>query len=305
MSIGSEPTGVVFNIMRFAVHDGAGIRTTVFFKGCPLECWWCHNPESQPYLPSPVYFEERCRHCGDCIQICPEDAIGDGDGRVRTDLSRCLRCGTCVEQCAAGARELCGWRAGVDELMAQIERDIVFFDESSGGITLSGGEPMTQPRFAVALLGACRVRRIHTTVETCGFVHPLVFQTVAKEASLVLFDLKTLDRDRHRRYTGVFNDTILSNLEWLAATGRPFAVRIAVVPGVNDSAEDARQFASYLSLAGARQVHLLPYHRHGSEKYKRLGQPFRLEELPQPAPDEMERFAQPLRQAGLNVTIGV
>ncbi len=238
---------MVYDIMRFAIHDGPGIRTAVFFKGCPLDCSWCHNPESQGYQPRPVYLEERCRHCGDCVAICPQDAIQSVDGSPSTDLARCTRCGTCVEQCGAGAREICGRRVAVDELISEIERDVVFFDDSHGGVTLSGGEPLAQPGFAAALLLACRKRRIHTAMETCGFAHPLIFQTVAHEADLVLFDLKLLDRDRHRRYTGVFNDSILRNLEALAATRRRFVVRIPVIPGVNDSHHDAAGFARYLS----------------------------------------------------------
>ncbi len=304
MPPGSEPTGVVFNIMRFAVHDGPGIRTTVFFKGCPLDCWWCHNPEGQQYQAEPMYFEERCRHCGGCVEICPEQAVYSVNGTVHTDRARCLRCGTCVEACAAAAREICGRTVSVEELVAEIEKDVVFFDDSHGGVTLSGGEPMAQPRFAIAVLRACRERRIHTTVETCGFAHPLIFKTVAENADLVLFDLKVLDRGKHRQYTGVFNDQILSNFEAMVAGGRPLVVRIPVVPGVNDSEEDACQFARFLARSTVSRVDLLPYHRIGSDKYRRLGVPGRLGDLSQPSPEELERFARPLREAGLSVRIG-
>jgi pyruvate formate lyase activating enzyme len=300
----SDPLGVVFNVMRFALHDGPGIRTTVFLKGCPLDCWWCHNPESQSYTRQPMYLEERCRHCGECIEICPQRAITDDAGSPRTDLALCTRCGTCVENCAAGAREICGRSVTVSALVSEIERDVVFFDDSGGGVTLSGGEPMTQSRFVAALLGACRERRIHTTIETCGYAEPATFLALARVADLVLFDLKILDREKHRRYAGVPNDRILANLESLADCGRPPVVRIPVVPGINDSADDARAFAAYLSRIRPARVDLLPYHRIGSDKFRRLGLPCRLEGVPEAPPERIEEFAAPLRQAGFTVRIG-
>jgi pyruvate formate lyase activating enzyme len=300
----AETTGVVFNVMRYCLHDGPGIRTTVFFKGCPLECWWCHNPEGQRLRPEPVWFEERCRHCGTCILNCPEQAISNGHGGPATDAALCLRCGTCVEACAAAAREICGRRVTVDELITELERDVIFFDDSGGGVTLSGGEPMAQPIFARALLRACREHGIHTAIETCGYAPADVFMEIAHAADLVLFDLKILDRDKHRHYTGVWNDRILGNLEALAATGWPMVARIPVIPGINDSDDDAQGFASYLSQVGVGSVELLPYHRIGSQKYRRLGLPARLDGAGEPCQEHMERFADPLRRMGIRVKIG-
>jgi pyruvate formate lyase activating enzyme len=300
---GADSRGVVFNIMRFAVHDGPGIRTTVFLKGCPLECWWCHNPEGQAYRPQPFSSSGRCRRCGDCIAACPQHAIEPAAGTPRTDPARCTRCGTCVDACWAGAREICGREMGVGELIPEIQRDSVFFDDSSGGVTLSGGEPISQPRFVAAVLRACRERRIHTTVETCGYADPRIFQAVAREADLLLFDLKLLDGARHRQYTGVSNGRILKNLEWLASSGRPYGVRIPVVPGVNDTDGEAEELARYLSAIRAPAVDLLPYHRAGNGKYGRAGLPYRLD-VCQPVPGRLDRFAEPLRAAGLNVRIG-
>ena len=203
-------TASVFNIMRFSTHDGPGIRTTVFFKGCPLSCWWCHNPESQRFRPDLMYFEERCRHCGDCVAACPEGVADLG----------CRRCTVCAEVCAAEARQIAGKRVTLGELLREVERDLIFFEESGGGVTLSGGEPVSQPRFAEALLGACRERGIHTVLETCGFAHPDTFLRVALSADLVLFDLKLMDPARHQQYTGVSNRGILRNLEQLVEHGR-------------------------------------------------------------------------------------
>ena len=300
----SDPQGIVFNIMRFALHDGPGIRTTVFLKGCPLDCWWCHNPEGAKLRPEPAYFEERCRNCGECIGICPEGAISDSSDTKRTDLELCTRCGTCVENCAASAREICGRVVSVSEVVSEIERDQVFFDDSAGGVTLSGGEPLMQSRFVAALLAACRERRIHTTLETCGYIDRQTFLAIAPEANLVLFDLKLLDPKRHRRYTGAPNRRILANLEALAAAGRPPVVRIPVIPGVNDSADDARAFAGYLGRIRPPRIDLLPYHRIGGDKFRRMGLPCRLENTLEPTPAQVEGFAAPLRQAGLIVRIG-
>ena len=158
--------------MRFATHDGPGIRTTVFFKGCPLACRWCHNPESQDFRPELLTFPERCRHCGDCLAVCPED----------TSRERCRRCGRCAEACQAEARQMAGRRVALPDLLAEIERDRIFHEESGGGVTLSGGEPMAQPRFAASLLAACRERGIHSALETCGFARPQVFLPIARLA---------------------------------------------------------------------------------------------------------------------------
>ena len=273
-------TAGVFNIMRFATHDGPGIRTAVFFQGCPLSCWWCHNPEGQGFRPRAMYFEERCRLCGDCLAACPEGITDFG----------CRRCVVCAEVCQAEARQVAGRRMTMGEVVREIEKDAVFYDHSGGGVTLSGGEPVAQPRFAEALLAACRERGIHTVLETCGFAHPETFLRVALAADQVLFDLKLIDPVKHKQYTGVSNRGILRNLEQLAARRHPLRVRIPVVPGVNDSDEEAAQFSEYLKGLAIRDVELLPYHRIGSEKYRRLGLAYRLPETPEPVAAEMRRM---------------
>jgi len=293
-------TAFVFNIMRFATHDGPGIRTVVFFKGCPLSCWWCHNPESQSFLPDRLYFVERCRHCLECAAICPEHAISEVDGVLRTSTA-CTLCGTCTTVCMAEARQIAGQRYTVDELIAEVEKDVVFFDESSGGVTLSGGEPLSQPIFVTSFLAACRVRGIATTLETCGFAQPDVFLQAARQADLVLFDLKFVDPAKHLVYTGASNDLILRNLEQLVAERRPLTVRIPVIPGVNDSTEDIGGFVEYLSRLRPPAIELLPYHRIGADKYRRLGLPYKLNDAPQPAAADLAPFRDALTRAGLNV----
>ena len=297
------PTALIFNVMRFATHDGPGIRTTVFLKGCPLACSWCHNPEGRKAEPELLYFEERCRHCGDCLTACPEHAVELVGREVRT-LGACRHCGRCTEVCVAEARQIAGRRFTVGQLLTEIEKDLVFFEESGGGVTLSGGEPMAQPHFVSALLSECRRRRIRTAVETCGFAESNTFLSVALLAGLVLFDLKLVDAEKHQQQTGVSNRPILRNLEELVARGRAVTVRIPVVPGINDAEEDIGQFAGYLAKLGVRRVELLPYHGAGVGKYRRLGLTYRLNQTPPPAEPGLARFRSGLVQAGLTVAAG-
>lgn len=298
-----ELTAFVFNIMRFATHDGPGIRTTVFLKGCPLACWWCHNPESQSFLPERLYFEERCRHCLECADVCPERAIQEVDGVVTTSAD-CTLCGMCTETCMAEARQIAGRRYTVGELIAEVERDLVFYDESGGGVTLSGGEPLSHPVFVTMFLADCRERGINTVIETCGFAQSEVFDQVTHQSDLVLFDLKVLDAEKHLRHTGVSNERILRNLESLVARRHPVTVRIPVIPGINDSKEDINDFANYLGRLQPPAVELLPYHSIGASKYGRLGMTYKLPDTPQPAPADLAHFRDELARVNLHVTVG-
>lgn len=298
-----ELRGLVFHIMRFSLHDGPGIRTTVFLKGCPLNCWWCHNPESQSSQPNLMYFEDRCRQCGDCVAVCPERTINYADGRIGLPAV-CQRCGACVEACVAGARELAGRRMAASEVVREIERDVVFFDESGGGVTLSGGEPLWQPRFTEAVLAACRARRIHSVLDTCGLAETEVVLGVSQHANLVLYDLKMLDAGKHASYTGVPNTLILRNLEALVAAGRAVRVRFPLIPGVNDGAGELSDLMNFLAGLGLRELDLLPYHRIGLDKYRRLGRPARLERLASPSAEQLEQVASQFEQHGFSVKIG-
>ena len=296
-------TASVFNVMRFATHDGPGIRTTIFFKGCPLSCWWCHNPESQSYQPDRLFFAERCRRCLECVGACPQHAIEFTRGAIATSED-CTRCGACAEICMSEARQIAGKRYTLAELIAEIEKDVVFFDDSGGGVTLSGGEPLGQPRFVSAFLRECRLRGIHTVLETCGFGQPDAFLEIALLANEILFDLKLPDAEKHCRYTGVPNNPILRNLESLVARRHPVTVRIPVVPGVNDSDDDATEFAACLVRLRAQRVELLPYHSIGTEKYRRLGREYKLNGTPPPAAAGLAGFRDVLTRAGLHVTVG-
>jgi pyruvate formate lyase activating enzyme len=288
--------------MRFSLHDGPGIRTAVFFKGCPLSCWWCHNPESQNSEPEVLYSTERCRLCGDCAAACPHHAI-ERAGERMTVNDNCRLCATCVDACGAEARSVAGRTMTVSEIVAEAERDLVFFDESGGGVTFTGGEPLGQPELLEALLHACRARRIHTAIETCGAAARESISRLAGLADLILYDLKILDAARHRLYTGAGNRNILENLGALVAAGRPVTVRIPVVPGVNDGAADVRAMCDYLSALRVRQVDLLPYHASGAEKYRRLGREYRMEQTQAPTGGAMAAIAAQMAAAGIPVRI--
>lgn len=295
--------GLVFNVMRFSVHDGPGIRTTVFLKGCPLRCPWCHNPESQSSRAEVVYFAERCLRCGDCVRACPNHALSL-NGEVHVDETRCRRCGTCAETCLARAREMAGEEMSVDELLTKIERDRVFYEESGGGVTLSGGEPLQQPRFAERFLRACRDRGIHTTLDTCGYAPAESFQLVAKHVDLFLFDLKVIDRDRHREFTGVPNDLILNNLRWLAEQRRPVIVRVPVIPGYTDDGVNLSAIAAFTRSLGLARVDLLPYHRIAADKYRRLHLDYRMGDAETLPAQKMNEIATSFSRDGFHVRIG-
>lgn len=305
--VGHAPTeevrGFVFNLMRFCLHNGPGIRTTVFLKGCPLACDWCQNPEGQSPKQEVAYFLERCIVCGDCIRACPENALQLSDHVVR-DPELCRLCGTCVEACQAGAREVVGRSMSVPEVLAEIMRDEVFFDESGGGVTISGGEPLTQAAFVEALLIGCRERRIHTALDTCGFASPSVLRRVSEYVDLFLYDLKLMDSEQHQRYTCAKNDLILANLNMLAESGKAVIVRVPVIPGINDTAENIEALSRFLLPLGLQDIDLLPYHRIGTGKYERLRMTYTLRQVVPPTAEHVDSIAARLTHDGFKVRIG-
>ena len=222
-------TGKVFDIKKFSIHDGPGIRTTVFFKGCPLSCRWCHNPESQALEPEMMLWANRCIRCEACLPVCKQGAISRDGDFAPTDGEKCVLCGACVEACHAGAREIVGREMTVAQVMAEIERDVAFYDESNGGVTFSGGEPLWQAGFLLALLQACQEKEIHTALDTCGFAPWEMLDAIREHVDLFMYDLKLMDDAKHRDFTGVSNELILKNLQALSQRGHDIVLRVPIV----------------------------------------------------------------------------
>lgn len=299
----SLPTGIIFDIKKYAINDGPGIRTTVFFQGCPLNCWWCHNPEGQSRQPVLMYRNNRCTLCGTCIPACPHQAIHLNSSAF-TDRDKCDSCGKCCEICYNGARELTGREMTVAKVMAEIERDVPFYDQSGGGVTFSGGEPLLQPKFLLQLLRLCRAHDIHTSVDTSGYTSWRTLSSVRKYVNLFLYDLKLMDDKRHIHYTGVSNQIILRNLRQLAESGQTLLVRIPLIPGINDDEENLRQSAAFLStLPNIVGVELMGYHDIATAKYEALGMPLRIPHTRSPSSEDMQKSAVLLGQFGSSVKV--
>jgi pyruvate formate lyase activating enzyme len=297
--------GMIFDVKKFSIHDGPGIRTTVFFKGCSLSCWWCHNPESQSLQPEMIFRGSRCIQCAACEAICAQGAISADDGVLTTDGQKCTLCGDCVEACYAEAREIVGQEMTVAQVMAEIERDIAFYDESGGGVTFSGGEPLLQESFLLALLRACKEKEIHTTLDTCGFAPWETLDRVRECVDLFLYDLKLMDDARHREFTGVSNKLILSNLQALSARREDIILRVPLIPGMNDDEENIRQTGTFATaLPCLNRMDILPYHRGAVDKYDRLNRAYGLSEIRPPSEERMAEVAQILRGFGFPVKIG-
>jgi pyruvate formate lyase activating enzyme len=251
-----------------------------------------------------MFSAERCLNCGDCVAACPHGAIIKEEGTIRTSSSLCRACGTCVDACPGAARQLAGRWMSVSAVVDKIEKDVVFYDESGGGVTFSGGEPLAQSRFLDALLEACVARRIHTVVDTCGLAPKDLVIHLSEKVDLFLYDFKLFDPVKHKEYVGVPNDSILENLEALAQRKKPVTIRFPVIPGINDRVEDIRQMAAFLSRLGLLDIDLLPYHRIGVEKYRRLQLPYQLEGLEPPPASHLREVAQQLERKGFTVRIG-
>jgi pyruvate formate lyase activating enzyme len=294
-------SGWCFDIQRYSIHDGPGIRTTVFLKGCPLACPWCHNPESRDRAPEIRILAARCIDCHACTAACP---LGLAEPARPPDPERCLRCGRCAHACPTGARELLGRRLTVAEVMTTVERDRPFYEESGGGVTFSGGEPLAQPGFLLACLAAARDRGIHATVDTSGFAPRETILRVAAMTDLFLYDLKVLDPERHERLIGVPLAPILDNLVALDATGAAIWLRVPLVPGVNDDDRALDALIAFVAPLRTRRLHLLPFHRLGSDKLGRIGREDPMAGMPPSDPATVERIAARLREHGLEVRVG-
>jgi pyruvate formate lyase activating enzyme len=299
-------TGRIFDIKKYSIHDGPGIRTTVFFKGCPLGCLWCHNPEGIETGSELMHWPSRCSRCYSCIAACPPGAIAKAeDGSIGIDKKKCDLCGKCAEACLYDAMQMVGREVTVDELVREIEKDRVFYEQSGGGATFSGGDPLAQPTFLGEVLDALRSRSIRTAVDISGFAQDGTLDRISVKTDLVLYDLKVMDEAKHREVTGVSNAPILENLKRVAANGTEVWIRIPLIAGVNDDDENIVGTIAFLqSLKKIKNVGLLPYHSGGLEKARRLGKESCFKLFEAPSEERLAAIEAAFRGAGFDVTRG-
>ena len=299
--------GVIFDIKRYAIHDGPGIRTTVFMKGCPLRCIWCHNPESQLMNFEIMYLEYKCIHCHTCVMVCPEKVIYFDEGENQHfNRKGCTYCGLCTDNCPTGALEFVGRKITVEELIIEIEKDMTLFDSSGGGVTFSGGEPLMQPKFLRESLKRLRERYVHTALDTSGYASRDVLKSIMDYVNIFLYDIKLYDEKEHIKYTGFSNAVIKENLRFLVESGRgrDIILRFPVIPTITDTDENIQGWISFIrELKGIEEIDLLPYHD-VSEKFKRLGKEYRMKVHHSPTDERMKEIKEKFEEIGLRVKRG-
>lgn len=301
-------TGTIFKFERYAIHDGPGIRTVVFLKGCPLRCRWCSSPESWNDYPELGFYTDKCTQCGACVETCLVGAIKTTvDSRIVTDLQLCNNCAECVVVCPTGARRMIGKTVTVDEVLSEIEKDTVFYHRSDGGITLSGGEPTMQTGFVAAILKGCLERGIHTAIETCGHVKWENLEKIMPFLDLVYIDIKHISSERHRELTGKGNELIMTNIEKMEKyfANTPLIVRIPVITGVNDAIEDIKSIAIFIHKSKVvKRIELLPYHRYGHNMYNILSKEYALEKVKVPSKKQLNKMKAIFQSFQVQVQVG-
>jgi pyruvate formate lyase activating enzyme len=300
-----EKSAIITNIQGFSIHDGPGIRTVVFFKGCPLSCQWCANPECLSGKPQMGFIPNLCADCGKCLDVCKNNAIQRTEGEHRIDYSRCKSCGNCRDQCYYGALVRYGESMTLAEVWDAVRRDKMFYDESGGGVTVSGGEPLLQPVFVRELFELCRQERIDTCVETCGYVDPEALLETIPVTDHFLFDLKQMDSDEHRKHTGQSNSKILKNAELLIGHGADVLFRQPLIPGVNNSTENIEAIARFLTSLGknAARLQIMPFHRMGQSKYRALNMLYTMEGVGAADDEQVEAARKAYIQCGIDCSV--
>jgi pyruvate formate lyase activating enzyme len=304
--------GTIFNIQRFSIHDGPGIRTTVFLKGCSLHCFWCHNPEGIAIKPQIQFFPERCIHCGECVAACPNDANLIENDQTVFLREKCTVCGKCVETCYAEARILVGKEMTSEEVVQEVLKDRPFYETSKGGVTLSGGEPVLQPEFSLEVLVRCKAEGIHTAIETAGNISWDDLEALMPFTDLVMMDLKHMDSAKHRDAVGVPNERLLANARRLVTqTNKPILFRIPVIPGVNDTDQEVGDIAAFvremidlrsnLEQPGKISLELLPFHRLAGDKYRSLEMDNRSRDLVPPSKEKIVELVEVAQAHGIEV----
>lgn len=299
--------GLIFDIKPYAINDGPGIRIAIYYKGCPLACEWCHNPESISPHVQKMFTQSKCIGCGECVKACPKNACRlDKNEGIITDPDLCKLCGKCAEVCPTGATEMSGYMASVEDIMSRIKKETVFFDHSKGGVTFSGGEPLQQPKYLIELLDECGKEGIHRAVDTSGFAKTEILLEVAKRTDLFLYDFKMLDPIKHKKYTGVSNEKILENLKILAESGARINIRYPMIKGVNAELDEIRGMAEFIAgLAGEKkEISILPFHNLAEMKHKKLGNDYELSGMTEPSVEEQSRAIEIFEEYGLKASIG-
>lgn len=288
--------GTVFQIQKFSINDGPGIRTTVFMKGCPLNCLWCHNPESKGNQPDLLYDDRKCILCGACMAVCEKKCHRVDRLSHEFDRENCMRCGKCAENCVANALEKAGYSITVEDTIREVMKDAVFYQNSGGGMTLSGGEPMAQFAFAKELLMAAKENGLHTCMETCGYAPWEHYNSIRNLVDIFLFDYKLTDPALHKQYTGVTNDRILENLRKLDAAGAAIILRCPIIPTINDTPDHLAGIANTAnSLQNILEINIEPYHPLGSSKLQMLGKDYPLAALTFPEHETVEQWMREVR----------
>jgi pyruvate formate lyase activating enzyme len=300
------PQSLIFDIKRYAINDGPGIRVVVFFKGCNLHCAWCHNPESISARAEKMYAPAKCIKCGTCVDACPENAITLTPDGIITDAELCILCGKCAEVCPTKAIEMSGKSMTVNEIMDIIEKERIFFDQSGGGVTFSGGEPLIHTKILTELLDECGKRAIHRAVDTAGNVSTETILEIAKRTDLFLYDLKMMDSMLHKKWVNAGNEKILHNLKALSKADAEIIIRIPLIGGVNDTASNIELTAKFIAeLEGVKkEVHLLPYHKIAQNKYSKLGKAGDFESFEEPDKESLSRAILLFEKYGLKASIG-